>query len=355
MQRPRDQRDRRKQRLVILVGVVILLVIGGIAVFGYYREFMAPARVLAARVGDTRYTQGDLVKRMRMFQATLGAAGQPIDFATAPFETLNSMLEAGMTSRFAPGFGIRVTEGDVDLYLEQQFSPSVPEGQEVREGQIQREYRGRYQTFLDKGQLSDKDYRRLVEERVYKARIREVLGEQIPLITDQVEVHWIVLPSPVGLIGSAAPSSPPDQILKRLEEEDFEDVAKELSAERRYADDQGYVGWVPQGAFHFLDETLFGGENRKPLSLNEISQPMFSQDGTYLVKVTAGPEEREISETMREKLKDQAFENWILEKKEIGTREGWWEMKFDSKIYSWVVKQVTEAAPRVTPQAGGQR
>ena len=354
MQRPRDQRDRRKHRLVILVGVVIFLVIAGIAVFGYYREFMAPSRVLAARVGDTRYTQGDLVKRMRMLQAASGAVGQPIDFSRTPFETLNGMAEAGIIRRFAPGLGIRVTKGDVDFFLQGQFSPNVPEGQEVREGQIQREYRERYQNFLDNSHLSDKGYRRLVEERVYRARIREVLGEQVPLIIDQVEVHWIVLRSPLDATGSGPPALPPDQVLNRLKEEDFEDVAKELSAERTYADDKGYVGWVPQGAFTFLDETLFGSDKRKPLALNEISKPVFAENGTYLVKVTAGPEEQEISETMREKLKDRALDNWVLKRKEIGTSEGWWEMKFDSKIYAWVVKQVTEAAPRATPQAGAR-
>ena len=356
MQPPKDPGSRLRQRLIILVGVAILAVIAGIAIYGYYREFIAPTRVLAARVGDTRYTQGDLVKRMRLLQAASEAAGQTIDFSSTPFATLNSMAEAGIILRFAPALGIRITDEDVDLALRLRFSPTVPEGQEVSEGQVDREFRERYQAFLDISQLSDKDNRRLLKEQIARARLRELLGEQVPTLADQVEVHWIVLRSPADIVGSGPPAPPPDEVLELLTEEDFEDVARDLSMERLYSDNKGYVGWVPKGAFPFLDETLFGSEDREPIPHNEISQPIFAEEGTYMVKVTGGPDQREISEDMRDKLKDRALENWLREKKETGTAEGWWEIKFDSKIYAWVVDQVTQAAsPAAAAGAGGQR
>ena len=354
MQPPKDPGAKRKQRLIILIGMVILGVIAGIAIYGYYREFIAPTRVLAARVGDTRYTQGDLVKRMRLLQASSEAAGETMDFSSTPFSTLNSMAEAGIILRFAPVLGIRVTDEDVELALRRRFSPTIPEGQEVREGQVDREFREFYQAFLDISQLSDNDNRRLVKEQIARARLRELLGEQVPTLADQVEVNWIVLRAPADIIGSGPPALPPDQVLELLEEEDFEDVARKVSMDRIFSDNKGYVGWVPEGAFPFLDETLFGSDERAPIAHNEVSEPIFSEDGTYLIKVTSGPDQREISDEMRDKLKDRALENWLLEKKESGTAEGWWEIKFDSKIYAWVVDQVT-AASRSTAGQGNPR
>jgi hypothetical protein len=57
---------------------------------------------------------------------------------------------------------------------------------------------------------------------------------------------------------------------------------------------------------------------------------------------------------MREKLKDEALESWVLEQRRIGKSEGWFEEKFNSEIYRWVVEQIGQSAPRVTPPTGGQ-
>ena len=82
-----------------------------------------------------------------------------------------------------------------------------------------------------------------------------------------------------------------------------------------YADNSGYVGWVPRGAFPSLDKYLYGDEERLPLRLGEVSEPAFFQDAHYLIKVTAGPERQQVSEEMRERLKDQALENWLTDQK----------------------------------------
>ncbi len=355
MQRSRDHRDRRRQRTVIIVGIAILLVIAGIVVYGFYDEFIGPPRVLAARVGDTRYTQGDLVKRMRMLQAASEALGQRLDLGRAPFQVLNSMAEAELIRRAAPSFDVQVPEADVELALLQRFYPVIPEGQEVQPDQIEREYRENYRSFLSKSHLSDEDYRKIVEESIYRVKLREKLGELVPSIGEQVEVHWIRLPSAFESQSTGPQGPSTEEVLDLLKKRDFGDVAGQFSTERRYADEKGYVGWVPKGVFSSLDETLFGSAEHQPIAHDEISQPIFTTEGTYILKVTAGPEEREISATMREGLKDQALDKWLLEQKDVGGREGWLEMNFSSDLYSWVNDQVRQTAPRATPPSSGGR
>ena len=358
MQAPPDQRKRQWQRLII--GVVVLLIIGGIVGYGYYEVFVKPNQVLAARVGDVRYTQGDLVKRMRMLNAA--GSGQDFDFARVPFETLIGMADAEIIRRFAPEFNVHVTDDDIELGLINSFYPRIPEGQEVAPGQADAEYRENYQRFLTNSHLSDSDYRQIVAERIYRALLRAELGEKIPSIGEQVEIHWIKLPDTSrgggalpGLDANAPPINPVD-IIARLDDEDFETVAAEVSRPGTYSNEVGYVGWVPRGAFPAFEGILFGDDEQEPLAIGEVSDAIYDTDGAqYIIKKSGGPEVREIAEIMRKRLTDQALDDWLQEKKTRGGEEGWLELNFSQELYQWANEQVKEAAPRSTPSGSGSR
>ena len=359
MQQTGDRTVRRKRLLIILaVGGVLLLAVAGIAIYGFYDQFVEPNRVLAARVGDTRYTQGDLVKRLRMEQSASAAIGQPFDFATTPLRTLLGMAEAEIIRRSAPGFNIYVSESDIQEGLLERFGPSVDPGEEVREGQLQQEFEENYRRFLTNSHLSDGDYRRIVEESIYRERMREKLGEQIPSVAEQVEVQWIKLTAPgaggeLPAPGAGDPlTTSPESVRLRLENEDFTKVAEEVSVFSSYTDNEGgagYVGWMPKGAFPLLDPFLYGNDEVEPLGINEISEPIFTTEGIFILKVLSEPEYQDISEIMTEKLKTESLENWLQEQKTIGGEEGWYEVNWNSDIYAWVNEQVRKTAPPPSP------
>ena len=356
MQQPGDRTLRRRRLLVIVaIGTVLLLAVAGIAIYGFYDEFIEPNNVLAARVGDTRYTQGDLVKRLRMEQAASVATGQPFDFGTTPLRTLLGMAEAEIIRRAAPGFNIHVSDLDIEEGLLQRFGPAVPEGQEVRPGQLEQEFEENYRRFLTTSHLSDNDYRRIVQESIYRERMRESLGEQIPSIAEQVEVQWIKLTAPgaggdLPAPGTTDPlTTDPESIRLRLENEDFTSVAREVSAFSTFSDDEGYVGWVPKGAFPLLDPFLYGNDEIGPLDQDEISDTIQTTGGVFILKVIAGPENREVSKVMFDKLKTASLENWLQEQQALGGEEGWFEVKWNSNIYAWVNEQVRKTAPPPSP------
>lgn len=355
MERDRSPKARRRQRTVIIIGVVALALIGAIAGFGYYREFVAPNNILAARIGDTRYSQGDVVKRIRMLQAESLALGQQYAVGTAPFTVLPQMVEAGIIRRAAPSFNIFITDADIENRLRSNFGPRVSPGQESVPGQLEREFKENYIRFLNRSHLSDKDYRNIVGDSIFRERMRERQGERVPTVGEQVEVHWIELPSPVSAASSSLGPVDSSQVIKRLETEEFVAVAKELGG-GRYADNEGYVGWVPKGAFPLLDHLFFGKGDEVPLEHGAISEAVHTEGGSYIVKVTDYTEQREISEIMREKLKDESLEKWLAEQKIIGPEEGWLEWKNNSEIYAWVLEQIRLSTPKVTPPApaGGQ-
>ena len=352
MQAPADQKTRRIQRLVI--GGILAVIIAGIVGFGYYEVFVKPNQVLAARVGDVRYTQGELVKRMRMEFAALSAGGQDYDFGSRPFEVLISMADAEIVRRFAADYNVHVTDDDIEFGLRERFYPRIPADQEVSQGQADQEYREAYGRFLSNSHMSDGDYRRIVSESIYREKLRVRLGELVPSVGEQYEVHWVRLPQDLGGGGSGLPGVPgaptdpvvPSDIRERLLTEDFAAVAQEVGRPAGFADREGYVGWLPRNAFPFLDDVVFGGEGGERLALNEISGLLFDEEANnYLVKITAGPEVRTIDPNLRQRMTDQSLEDWLREKKSQGAEEGWLELNFSQELYEWVNDRVKEVAP----------
>ena len=94
--------------------------------------------------------------------------------------------------------------------------------------------------------------------------------------------------------------------------------------------------------------------NQEPVAHNEVVGPLFTQEGTFVFKVTGGPEVREISEVMREGLKTRALETWLRQEVERGGREGWLKINFDSDLYAWALDEVRDARPPATTAPSGQ-
>ena len=147
--------------------------------------------------------------------------------------------------------------------MRRQFQPTVPEGQEVDSGQLDREFENNYQTFLTATGLTDSEYRVILEEDLTRAGLASMQAQGIETPQEQVEVRWIRLPVDPQESGGARLQ--PAQVAQRLEVEDFATVASEVSVSEGYSDRSGYVGWVPEGAFPELDPLMYGDEEGKSL------------------------------------------------------------------------------------------
>ena len=356
---PTDRRMARMlqggnpRRRLILVGIVLalLVLIGGIGGYGYYTTFIAPTRILAVRVGDEVHTQGDIVVRLKMQQAATIALGEIFDLGREPFEAVRQVTEAEVIRRAAPEYDVWVTPDDIEVVLRQRFYPRNV-GEDTPLDRPEREYRENYSNFLERSHLSHSDYSGFVEEEVYRSFMLEALGENVPTEAEQVEVQWVRLPSLIDPRVQQNPGPGADHVRDRLLAEDFSTVAREFSQDFEYAISAGYVGWVPEGAFPFLDDLLFGTEDEPPLEYFEISEPVHhpnDPEGIFIIRVLDGPEVRPISELMRFRLEAEGLSSWLREQISLGSEEGWLEINNDSSLYSWVVKQLKATAPDATP------
>ena len=183
-----------------------------------------------------------------------------------------------------------------------------------------------------------------MEESILTEKTREKLGERIPSVAESVELRWIVLPSSLQEAELGLPSVSPEEVSARLDQEDFSAVAAEVNTERRFADGEGYVGWVPRDAFTFLDGHLFGDSENgiDAMEIDEIRGPIINESGTHFIQVLDGPAQREISDLMTDRMKDQALSTWLIDQQIEGGRNGWLEVKNNSAIYAWVLEQVAK-------------
>jgi hypothetical protein len=363
---PQDRRIRLHQlekqsarkRLILVFGATVLIIISGLIMLGWYIQYYSPPRVKAAVVNDMRFSQGDLVKRVRMIQATQDYRGESgtgftdilrvlynndIDVSLGPFNL--GMVQMELLKQGASEYGINVTEKDIDRAIRALFTPNIPEGQEVTEDQLEREYQENYHSYLNFNRITEDDYRRLAEEQLYFYRMRAALSAGIPEMSEHVEVSWISLPTrPDPSWGAREKFTNVDQVEARLQNEDFDDVALEFAVAFQYADTTGYVGWVPKGAFPGLDLMMFGGPDVVPIPHNETSPAIANSGIYYFVRVLDGPKDLKNSERWVERLKDVALETWLNHRFDKGTSEGWVEVKYDSKIYAWATEQLWQTA-----------
>ena len=347
--RTRRRLESRRQRIAIIVGAVLILVIVGVVLAGVYQQFILPPRVMAGEVRGVRFTMGDLVERIRVLQGINRYQGGQVDFSRIPFQLLTDLLHAEILRQAAPGLGINVTDAQIDEAIRNQFRPEPEPGQEADAGleaQLDAEFQNAYKSFLEQVNLTDDVYRRMMEERLHQSTLFGIMLGSLPEEAPQVELQAIAM--------SLNSSASPEAVRERLAlGQDFGSVSREISGS------DGYIGWVPEGAFPEFDSYLFGEtevaadgtETRKPATLEpgEISTPIYEDETIFIIQAISGPETRDVESQMLFQMASARVEEWKDDQLARGSEEGWVKINFDSHRYAWVTDQVRLTAPRVTP------
>ena len=322
--RSRAERDRRQIRWVIVIAVIIVLAVIAIPAYGYYNSFVAPPRQRVGQVNDTTFSLGDLTELTRVYKAASERVGQEFTLASGPFRVLTDMVNNELIRQNAGKLGIAVDEAAIDQEIRNRFYPRPPEGQQVSPDQLDLEYRESLRQFLNLADLSMSDYRDTIRSQLFRLKARDKLSDEIERVSEQVYVHWIKADDP----------NQAEQIQRRLDQGDeFAQVAEELNRDSRFAEENGEVGWVPRDAFPDLEETLFSLEHGK------VSEPVGSAGDIYYIKVTDGPETREVSDEMLNQLSFEALNRWLAE--QYATNKV--DYSFNSDHYQWLVKRVRES------------
>lgn len=333
-----QSRQNRRRPRSIAIAASLLFVISLVLLVGYYITFVAPPRHVVAHVNGVEFTLGDMnviIKANAAFRAETGAEG---GISTFPFQVLDNLVEGELINQVAPNLGLSVTDPEIENRLRENFYPKPPEGQNPSAEQLEREYREKYTRYLAIAQYSASTYREIIRGDLMREKALETFEDRVPSIEEHIFVEWIR----IGQEGDR-----PLQTLEGVREQlingaNFGVLAQQFSDDKKYADLKGVVGWVPRGAFPDLDETFF---SMKP---NTPSEPMFSGDGYYVIRVTGNPETRQVSKLMSQLIKESIFKKWVDELRSANSVN----VDFGSEEYDWLISKTREAVPEPTATPG---
>ena len=337
---------RRRQRLLLAVSGLFVLAVAGILIAGFVIVFVFPNKEDVVRVNDARYSRGDMVKIVRVSQTAAEAFGQQFDATQDIFSVLQRLVENEIIAQTAPAMGITVTDEQVDADIRFSLEPrgSAAAGKDT--GQVQREFRERYGSYLNSLQMSEDEHRKLVRQRLLRVKFRAFIGDTVPTVAEQVHLYRLAVPR-TGEIDimqtkfsdAVGDSTDPEEL--RLA---FKEISKEFSQDvetiRRSG---GAMGWMPRGIFPRIEPAFF---NLQPGELSLPTPDLDNPDVIFFFMISERELGREVSDNHLETLKEDALQNWLNNERD--KHETF--VSFNQEIYLWMIDQLT-LTTRVTPEA----
>ena len=318
--------DWRPQIAVVAGFVAFVLVVVGVIVYGWWDSQVGPPHAKALRVGDTTVNVDFFSRRLNVTLQEFGliGSGQQIDSNTVGAFTsyVTSLLEQEILVRQrAPvDLGLTVTPDEVEGEIASRLSVS-------RDDAVK--FQVAYAAELKKKDLSDKEYREMVEAAVLSTKAQDGFVRAAPEAADQVRIRLIQ----VGAREDA------DKVLERLNAgEDFAVVAGEMSADTNTKDKGGEKGWVTieqlevsYGAKVFA---MDAGQRSEPLEAQGGS--LTTQGGFVIIEVEEKEAGRPLESDQRTAVGGRYFALWLDEQRTVLPTTNY--VLTDGEKYRWVVE-----------------
>ena len=305
-QETKQQREQRKQRALLVAAAIAIFFILAIPAYGYWANFIAPPRSVVLQVDNNQYTLGYMAKYLIGVQALTG----PLDMSKEPIALLQMLQQNELVKSGTDRKGITVSADELDKAIKERMIGNSPQFADLPEDQVDREFNEAYIQYLNTANLSENEHRDLVRNNLLKAKLKDSLGEAIPTSSKQAKMSWIVIPSKrdQGEDAMIVSLKAVETVSRGLDiGEDFAVLAEKYSEDRGTAVNGGYYGWVAEGAFGILDETIFS------LSEGDTSEAIETGDTTYFFTVSETEEDRLVDEDMLNRLKEVALLEWLRE------------------------------------------
>ena len=298
-QPPRWQRERNISLLIrIIIPLIIVITLGLVGYWGY-DNYVAPWQQTVAKVNDTTIDMRYFVKMLRyeMFRAD----------PQSPEQVLSTIMRDELIRQGATKLGIEVSPEEI--------TERIKEGLLAGQGnatQPEIDLEQYYKQVKDQTGLSETEYRKIVETELLIPEIREYLKEQrVPSEAKQIRLFALERPSEEEALEASVELQKGNATLEA-----------ELAA--------GDLGWVPEGIYLQFDEVAFG------LSAGNVSEPILTDQGYYIIKVSEIDESRPVEDAYHEILADREFENWFQEERDASIIE---EYLNQDKI-TWAVNHI---------------
>ncbi len=254
----RWQQQKRRQRIIISIGISVIVVVTGLVIagiyFGWYLTEYKPLKQTVIEVNSTKFNMDYYIEALKYHAG--GQSAQYIEFLLEP--VLESIERNELIRQRALELGISISDKEVDDELK---NSDLPHNQAVSD---------------------------IVRTQLLLDKLRQEYFElQLPLSTEQRHIMTMFLESQSQAAEAGA----------RLETgEDFAQLAGELSLDSLTKENNGDLGWRPKGVLEellntsVLENLIFSSE------VGILSQPLYDEEktkslGYWLVQVI---EKREV-------------------------------------------------------------
>jgi len=252
----RWQQQKKRQRIIFGVGIVIISVVLVVVGVGWYINEYRPLHQTVIRVNDTEFDMNYYIERLKFY-----GAGQGIFYLYSVVYDVETIIEQSeLIRQAAMKLGISVSDSEVDEELKRRDLP-----------------------------LSE-EYRDAIRDEVLVKKLGdEYFEHQVPVFAEQRHIMAMFLESESQAL----------EVRARLEAgEDFAELAGELSLESFTQSKNGDLGWRPEDVLTILLDTSIPSEYAFGSEVGVLSQPLHDEakirsGGYWLIKVSEWKEELE--------------------------------------------------------------
>jgi foldase protein PrsA len=325
-QPPRWQHERNLTLIVwIVIPLVIALALGLVGYWGY-NTYVAAWTQPVVKIGNEtignatagNVTKGNVtvldmryyVKMLRFY--SLSSTGNT-DATTFPYQVLQQLENDELVIKATPGLGIQVSPDEVTEKINNDLISSAGGGGNSTgniTGNItlpQTDLGKMYQQWLNYVRLSDSEYRHFVAATLLTQELSDQITQSVPTEAKQVHVYAIKVDNQANAT----------EVENRLKNgEDFATLVAEYSTDNTTKQYGGDLGWLPEGVLSIaidpqLDQAAFS------LPAGNISEPIATSKGFYVIKVAEIAENRPVDEQYRQILASNEFTNWFKEQRNV--------------------------------------
>ena len=272
----RWQQERRRRRITIGVGALVIVATMAIIGYGVYATIIAPGSELVATVGDKHLTVANYETMLRLSP----------NLKDHPEDALMALVNYEIVRQEAEERGIVATDDEIIQELRVSFTGEGEE--ELTDEELQL----RYNETLKYLKVSSEQFKEALAIQVMAKKIEEQVKGEVPEVGELIPyVHMRAI--------VVTTEEEAKNVTERLEGgEDFNSLAMEYEG--------GDMGWVPQGMMSLeIEKYAFSPES------GNVTKYFATTEGYSIIQVLDTVEERELEEAAREQLLDSAYGYWL--------------------------------------------
>ncbi len=249
------QQQRKRQRIILGVGIFVVVAVSGIMGAGWYISHYQPLHQVVISVNNTEFNMDYYIKMLKYY-----GKDQPVSYMDALADVVVTVVGRNeLVRQGALGLGIIVWDKEVDEKLKS-YDPPL-----------------------------SKDYRDIARTELLVSKLLDYFEPAVPVSAEQRHIMAVFLESE----RQAA------EVRARIEAgEDFAELAGGLSLDSFSKDEKGDLGWHPEDALVELLATSIPGEYAFGSEVGVLSQPVYDETktrsvGYWLVKILDRKQEPE--------------------------------------------------------------